>query len=263
MIKKALVTFAALLASIQVDACNRSPRPVEYLDSPVQVYVSQGQWAEVSFPENSLEAINFENGKNLKWSKTKLENKLMFSTSSDEYHGFFIVHGQSGKSYLLNLVSKPGCSDSIVNLTNRAEKTEAATSTSTGKVAKKKSLIQYMIHDDVPSGYRKIAAEGGWPQRLVMETGSVKWYLKEQLVGSRYIGTTLEVINEGRTPFRVDIQNIDYSSPAFKEAFGKVVEVTMNPFNFRLGPSPEYISEVYANTHRGYVYIVSAKEAFK
>ena len=83
--------------------------------------------------------------------------------------------------------------------------------------------------------------------------------LHQQFIGERYIGTILEVENTGRSAIRVDIQNINYSDPTIIQTFGRVREITMNPFDFTLGPSPEYVSDLYSSTSRGYIYIVSQK----
>ena len=108
--------------------------------------------------------------------------------------------------------------------------------------------------------YEQRDFSGPKDSRKVFEQGSIKAYMHQQFIGQRYVGTILEVENQGRSAIRMDIQNINYTDPTILQTFGRVREITMNPFDFTLGPSPEYVSDIYGSTHRGYIYIVSEKD---
>lgn len=257
------VSLFATVTSAQ--ECNRSPRDANFENAPVTIYLSPDQVTEVAFPEVTLEGANPENPDNLVFNRTTIPSKLSFSTTSNIYHGLLTVHGTSGRTYLLKFLSRQGCADSFVKLMKPVdrESTVAHASRSTGVAGIKKGLIDYLIDHprakDLPVYYEQRDFAGPRSERMVFEQGSVKAYMHQQFVGERYVGTILEVENKGRSAIRVDVQNINYSDPTIIQSFGRVREITMNPFDFTLGPAPEYVSDLYSNTSRGYIYIVSQK----
>src|SRR5690606_10462906 len=174
--------------------------------------------------------------------------------------GLFTVHGGSGHTYVLNILSRNDCSDSVVRLIEPKPVDDKSVQTA-GSSSPPKGLIEYLIlGEQPPRNYQHISyMDRDRSDRLVMEQGSVRFYLVEQFVGPRLIGTTLEVVNTGRSAFRVAIESMDYSAPEIKAAFGRVAEITMVPFSRRLGPAPEYVSEIYEQSHRGLIHIVSFK----
>lgn len=257
---------ASLFATtISAQECNRAPRDANFENAPVTIYLSPDQVTEVAFPEATLEGANPEKPDNLVFNRTTIPSKLSFSTTSNIYHGLLTVHGTSGRTYLLKFLARQGCADSFVKLMRPVERasTVGKTRASTGSGGIKKGLIDYLIDhpkaEDLPVYYEQRDFTGPRPQRMVFEQGSVKAYMHQQFIGERYIGTILEVENTGRSAIRVDIQNINYSDPTIIQTFGRVREITMNPFDFTLGPSPEYVSDLYSSTSRGYIYIVSQK----
>lgn len=254
------LSLAAVSMTAHASGCDRSPRTVEYREMPVTVYISKDQTAEVGFPEEYLEGALPERPSGLIWNRTRIDNKLTFSTDSEIYHGLFTVHGGSGRTYVLNILARNDCSDSVVRLVEpKPDEPAEEKPKSSGKPPK--SLIEYLITGELPPrNYQRVSYMDKEPSdRLVMEQGSVKFYLVEQFIGPRLIGTTLEVVNTGRSAFRVAIESMDYSAPNIREAFGRVAEITMVPFSRRLGPAPEYISEIYEQSHRGLIHIVSYK----
>lgn len=264
---KALLIASAFLIPLTASAqeCNRAPRDANFENAPVKIYLSENQTTEVAFPEASLEGANPEKPDDLVFNRTRIPSKLSFSTTSDIYHGLLTVHGSSGRTYLIQFLSRKGCADSFVRMIKPPKESSAAASvsrTQSGDI--KKGLIDYLIDhpkaEDLPTYYEQRDFTGPKESRLVFEQGSIKAYMHQQFVGQRYIGTILEVVNTGRSAIRMDIQNINYSDPTILEVFGRVREITMNPFDFVLGPSPEYVSDIYSATHRGFVYIVSQKE---
>ena len=88
----------------------------------------------------------------------------------------------------------------------------------------------------------------------------MEFILQSQYIGPKYIGTTYEVINKGRTATKVAIDQIDYSNPAVRETLGFARQVSMLPTSRILGPAPEFLTEVYAESHRGLLFIVSEKQ---
>lgn len=258
-----LAAMVAAACSTHISAseeCNRSPRNVIYQNSPVDVYISNdSQRAEVSFPETFLEGINIENGDGVRFYPSPIKNKLAFQSDDPIYTGLVTVDGASGQSYQVNLITRPGCADSHVTISNSApvDKSQLARD-GKGRV---KGLINYLFDGKVPNGYRKNDfAKLTRDQRVVFRQGSVEFILQSQVVGPRYVGTTYEVVNRGRTPFNIAIDQIDYSNKAVKESIGVARQVSMLPTSRTLGPAPEYVSEIYGDSHRGLIFIVSEKE---
>lgn len=260
----ALIAASFFVTPALADECKRAPRDANFENAPVKIYLSPDQVTEIAFPEASLEGANPEKPEDLVFNQTRIPSKLSFSTTSNIYHGLLTVHGSSGRTYLIKFLARQGCADSFVRLikpVERASTVAKTTSSSSGGI--KKGLIDYLIDhpsaEDLPMYYEQRDFTGPKESRKVFEQGSVKAYLHQQFIGQRYIGTILQVENHGRSAIRVDIQNINYSDPTIIQTFGRVREITMNPFDFTLGPSPEYVSDIYSSTHSGYIYIVSQK----
>lgn len=261
---KALTLAALFLGPTPIFAasgqsCDRSPRSVVYEDSPVQIFISNDtQRAEVIFPEEHLEGIYVEAPDGLQFYKTPIRNKLAFYASEEIYTGLAYVDGASGRTYILQLVSRNGCADSQVSITGSPISVNAQPVTD--RKGQPKGLMHYLFNGKVPAGYQaKHFARLDRQDRLVFRQGSVEFYLQSQLVGSRYVGTTYEVVNTGRTAFKIAIDQIDYSSPAVRKALGRVRQVAMLPTSAILGPSPEFVSEMYSDPSRGLLFIVSEK----
>lgn len=239
--------------------CDRSPRSVVYEGSPVQVFISNDtQRAEVIFPEEYLEGINIEVPEGLKFYKTPIRNKLAFYASDEIYTGLVYVDGGSGSTYIVQLVSRNGCADSQVTLTGAP--IASTSQPATNRKGQVKGLMHYLFDGKVPNGYRAKRFNGlSKNDRLVFRQGSVEFYLQSQLIGPRYIGTTYEIVNTGRTAFRIALDEIDYTSPSIKNALGNVRQASMLPTSLILGPSPEFVSEMYSDPSRGLLFIVSEK----
>lgn len=261
----AVMAFFSAGTAWSIPECSRAPRDANFENSPVNIYLSQDQVTEVAFPESTLEGVNPEHPEGLVLSRTRIPSKLTFSTKIDTYHGLVTVHGTSGRTYLMRLLARPGCADSFVKMVKpEAQPAQHSMNVSRAPHNRPKGLIDYLIDNpsegDIPAPYSLQNFSGTKKSRLVFEQGSVKAYMYQQWTGPKYVGTILEVENTGRTAIRVDIQNIDYSSPTIVQTFGRVREITMNPYDFTLGPAPEYVSDIYGATNRGLIYIVSEKE---
>ncbi|WP_409286788.1 hypothetical protein [Pseudomonas guariconensis] len=262
MKKKVLAALVAAVFAAPVFAneeCNRSPRTVVYQDSPVDIFVSNDtQRADVIFPETYLEGIDPERPDGLLYYANPIPNKLSFQVEDPLYTGLATIDGASRKSYQLNIISRPGCADSQVTITLESpiDRSQLARN-GKGHI---KGLMNYLFDGTVPNGYRKNDfAKLTQAQRVVFRQGSVEFSLQSQLVGPRYIGTTYEVVNRGRTPFKLAIDQIDYSNKAVRASIGEARQVSMLPTSRVLGPAPEFVSEIYGDSHRGLLFIVSEK----
>ncbi len=254
--------LAALLTVSEVSFaqnCDRSPRTVHYTGKPITVYVSPGQRAGVVFPEDGLTGADPEQPRGLVVDRSPTPNKLPISTTDPLYSGLLSVDGVSGETYQLNLLARPDCSDSLVTIKLQGPVNKAnLTRDSKGRL---KGLMWYLLKGEIPDGYREVDYDGYEQNNLlVFKQGSVEFYLQQQVIGPRFVGTVYQVINRGRIPFRVAIENINYTDPRVKEALGSARKVAMLPSDRILGPSPEFVSELYSDTHRGLLFIVSEKE---
>lgn len=256
----AAMVAAALTTNVYAnEECNRSPRSVVYENSPVEVFISNDtQRAEVIFPETYLEGINIEVKDGVEFFPTPINNKLAFHSLDPMYTGLATIDGPSKQSYIIKLVTRPGCADSQVTITNEGPIDKSRLSKdSRGRI---KGLINYLYSGKTPNGYRKNDfAKLTRDQRVVFRQGSVEFILQSQVVGPTYVGTTYEVVNNGRTPFKVAIDQIDYSNKNVQASLGIARQAAMLPSSRVLGPSPEFISEVYGASHRGLLFIVSEK----
>lgn len=260
-----LSILAALVAAVMSsavlakdDECNRSPRTVVYNNSPVDVFISNDkQRAEVTFPESYLEGIYVETP-GVQFYRTPNNSKLAFYSEDAMFTGLVTVDGPSKNSYIVRLITRPGCADSQVTIQNQplADRSQANRD-GHGNV---KGLMNYLYEGKVPSGYRQQDfSKLTTADRVVFRQGSLEFRLDSQLVGPTYIGTTYEIVNKGRAATKVAIDQIDYSNKALRESLGVARQVSMLPSSRILGPSPEFITEVYGETHRGLLFIVSEK----
>lgn len=250
------VTSTVVFAS---EECNRNPRTVVYNNSPVEVFISNDtQRAEVLFPEPYLDGIYVEVTQGMDFYPSPIKNKLAFQASDPLYTGLVYVDAPSKQTYILKLITRPGCADSQVTISGQPIPDRSAMGRdSKGRV---KGLMNYLYDGKVPSGYREQDfSRLSEADRVVFRQGSLEFKLRSQVVGPKYIGTTYEVINGGRTATKVAIDQIDYANKGLRETLGTVRQVSMLPSSRILGPSPEYITEVYGESHRALLFIVSEK----
>lgn len=259
---KFLAAMVAAVCASSVFAneeCNRSPRTVVYQNSPVDVYISNDtQRAEVIFPEEYLEGIYQEVPEGMEFFSTPIPNKLAFRSNDPLYVGLVTVDGPSKQSYLVNLITRPGCADSQVTITTQGP-VDRSSLARDGK-GRVKGLMNYLFSGDTPNGYRRNDFKNlSRDQRVVFRQGSVEFILQSQVTGPTYVGTTYEVVNHGRTSFKLAIDQIDYSNAAVRKSLGVARQAAMLPTSRVLGPSPEFVSEIYGDAHRGLLFIVSEK----
>lgn len=256
----ALVAAAISTPAMASSECNRSPRSVVYDGKPVDVFISNdAQQAEVVFPEPYLEGIYVEVTKGMNFYRTPINNKIVFMSEDPMYTGLVRIDGPSKKSYRVNLITRPGCADSEVTIQDQplADRSQGATSPN----GNKKGLMNYLFDGKLPTGYRQADfSKMTKAERTVFRQGSLEFVLQSQYIGPKYIGTTYEVTNKGRTATKVAIDQIDYSNPAVRETLGVARQVSMLPTSRILGPAPEFLTEIYAESHRGLLFIVSEKQ---
>lgn len=168
------------------------------------------------------------------------------------------MKGGSAKSYIIRLITRPGCADSEVTIQSEPLADRSQVATTNGH---KKGLMNYMFDGKLPSGYRQADfSTMSKDERVVFKQGSLEFVLQSQYIGPKYIGTTYEVVNKGRTATKVAIDQIDYSNPAIRKTLGITRQVAMLPSSRILGPAPQFLTEVYADSHRGLLFIVSEKQ---
>lgn len=275
-----ITAMLALSPALALGAtCDRSPRVVDATDGIIAVYVYPEQQVLIAFPEDGLLDLHRERPENLKVMTTQVPNKLQFESEDPKYRGIIKVNGASGRTYTLELLSRFQCADTVVSIEDTpaapaAPQSSAPTSSGPapapsgssqtyGSKARQASLIEYLLKGDVPSGYRRWTAPGTAAEREVFRQGSVRFYLVEQFIGTRLVGTTLEVVNEGRTPTRVAFNQIDFMDPAVRKVMGEVHEITMLPSDGRLQPAPEYVSGSFGSPNRGLLFVVSERSSMR
>lgn len=255
----ALVAAAITMPAMADNECNRSPRTVVYDDKPVDVFISNDtQRANVTFPEPYLEGILVERSEGMNFYRTPINNRVSFMSTDPMYTGIVTIDGATSKSYIIQLITRPGCADSEVTIKGEplADRSQAASTN-----GHKKGLMNYLFDGKLPSGYRQADFSSMTKEdRTVFKQGSLEFVLQSQFIGPKYIGTTYEVVNKGRTATKVAIDQIDYSNPAVRETLGTARQVSMLPSSRILGPAPEFLTEVYADSHRGLLFIVSEKQ---
>lgn len=256
----ALVAAAISTPVWAANECNRSPRTIVYDNKAVDVFISNDtQRAEVTFPEPYLEGIYVEVPEGMNFYRTPINNKIAFMSDDAMYTGLVTIDGPSKKSYIIRLITRPGCADSQVTIQDQplADRSQPTTN---GK-GQPKGLMNFLFDGKLPSGYRQADfSTMSKADRVVFRQGSLEFVLQSQYIGPQYVGTTYEVINKGRTSTKVAIDQIDYSNPAVRETLGIARQVSMLPTSRILGPSPEFLTEVYADSHRGLLFIVSEKQ---
>lgn len=255
----ALVAAAISMPAMAKDECNRSPRTVVYDTKPVDVFISNDtQRAEVAFPDPYLEGIYVEVPEGMNFYRTPINNKIAFMSEDPMYTGLVTIDGPSKKSWRVRLITRPGCADSLVTIQDLplADRSQAGANSGI-----KKGLMNYLFDGKLPSGYRQADFSSmSKADRVVFRQGSVEFVLQSQYIGPKYIGTTYEIVNKGRTATKVAIDQMDYSNPVVRETLGLARQVSMLPTSRILGPSPEFITEVYSGSHRGLLFIVSEKQ---
>lgn len=102
------------------DECNRNPRTVVYNNSPVDIYISNDtQRAEVLFPEPYLDGIYVEVTQGMDFYPSPIKNKLAFQATDPLYTGLVYVDAPSKQTYILKLITRPGCADSQVTISGQ------------------------------------------------------------------------------------------------------------------------------------------------
>ena len=149
----ALVAAAISMPVMADNECNRSPRTIVYADKPVDVFISDdSQRANVTFPEPYLEGISVERPEGMNFYPTPIKNRLSFMSTDPMYTGLVTIDGGTAKSYIIRLITRPGCADSEVTIQSEPLADRSQVATTNGH---KKGLMNYMFDGKLPSGYRQ------------------------------------------------------------------------------------------------------------
>jgi hypothetical protein len=263
MNRKHLLRLAAILACTAIPAlsqaeCVSADRNAVYAGKPTPFYLSKGTWSLVIFPEN-LRTILLEKQAGVMYREGVFHDRLYFTVTDPLYFGNVTFEGADGKTYELALLARDGCPDTKLTVSDSAQSSKEPPPTPLAGTGHEKTLIEYMWNGETPPDYTVETVQGTPEQRLVYSQGlgTVQFYLDKIYHGYNYTGFVLLAVNPGRSPVRVDIQNIDFSGEAIRKVFGRVKQITMDPASFRLGPAPEYASDAAQPKNQGIIYIVS------
>lgn len=250
--------------------CVRKARTITYHGSPANVFASPDQWAELVFPQTLVgELIEQRDGIEVR-RPPNFRDRAFVQVTDPTYLGTVFFHDIQGNTYHLRILARRGCADSSVTITRMDEPASSDSSpgqadeggSASGTQSARRNLLEAMISGgEPPRGYHKEHLTGPMHDRMVFRQGPVSFYVKEMWVGRRETGTILFVENDGRTPYRVAIEAINYQSPEVRRLLGRVREVSMLPTDLRLGPTPEYAADIYHPTHQGLIFIISEREA--
>lgn len=237
-------------------ACRQDMREVFHDGSPTTVYLSTNRWTEVVLPEPAAGYLpNEPQGLDYRENPT-FPDRLFFRVKENIYSGTFFVNAQSGETILLQLLARDHCPDSSVQIKYTAPPSSEMQRNG-GPV---KGLLEYMLLDEQPPGYVKQKVPEDERRAAVYKQGSVVMFLAETYRGTNYTGYVLHAINQGRTPFHINLPAMDFSNPRLVEEFGRVVQITMQPNDFRLGPAPRYAVDELHPKNQGLVYIVAERK---
>jgi hypothetical protein len=238
--------------------CSTADRSAAYAGKPMPFYLAKGAWSLVIFPENLRTILN-EHPDGVQYREGYFHDRLYFTVTDPLYFGNVTIEGVDGKTYELNLLARDGCPDTKLTVLDSAQQAKAPPPSPLAGTGKERTLMDFMVNGTAPPDYTIEEVQGTPEQRLVYTQGlgTVNFYLDKIYHGYNYTGFVLLAVNQGRSPMRVDIQNIDFGGEALRKVFGRVKQITMEPWDFRLGPSPEYASDSAHPTNQGIVYIVS------
>lgn len=255
----ALLTATGMLAAGNAHAssgnCDRIQRSESFAGKPLDISVSPDQFTEVVFPDE-LVGILPEQPEGMRYHETPgFADRLFFSVEETDYRGIVILQAEDGTTYHLRLVATEGCADSTVSLLGG--ETKQPSKPPEREQQRGRKLMEYLLLGETPPGYQRERVKGSLNERLVFEQGSVRFFLEEVYKGYNYKGYVLRAVNEGRVPYRVAIEGIDFTDRGLRQQFGRVSEITMQPYDMRLDPAPEYAADVPNSQHQGLVFIVS------
>ena len=252
-----ILLLVATAPAVGAGLCERQERTAVFAQRPVPVAIAPNEWTEVVFPEAVIGFLP-ERPEGLKsfGQEFGVSAERMFFTAEDGmYRGLALVHGRSGRTYHVEFIGRPSCAD----LTVRGEIAQIRTPKAPSEAEKSagRKLLEYMVLGEEPPSYTRKKLDTALPDRLVLRQGSVKFYLSEIWEGRNYTGLVLLAVNEGRVPFRVALEAIDFSSPELKSVMGRVAELTMWPYNWRLEPAPEFAADSVHARNQGLLFVVA------
>lgn len=258
-----LLAEVALPAMAAHPVCERAPRTLDPHASPHRVAIDKGQWTELRMiaPIQGLEAdqpdaldITLPGFPDGAAPIPTLADRVLvrLRDDADDMHtSMLTVHDQKGQSYFFHLIQRPGCADLSVRFPPGLP--EALPKRADG--AKGRTLIHYMLVGEIAPGYQVEPIRGPATDRLVFQDGPVDFYLEQVWHGKAYTGYVLRVVNTSRIPYHVALQSMDFNAPGMIDRFGQITGISMRPYDFRLGPAPEFAVDAMHPTHQGTVFI--------
>lgn len=228
----------------------------------IPIYVAPNKWPELIIENKTIHATLPDNPEGLDIRSVNLSDRVFFNVEDPKYRGNVLVHTTDGKSIHFVLVGQSKCADLSVTVADDNEQTEITNDSNRSRVRQRGLRLVDMMYiggDMMPSGFRREIIGGTKNERLIFKQGSVFFYLKEIWHGNKTNGIIILVENQGRTPYRVAIESIDYGSPQLIKTLGIVRELTMMPTTRRLGPAPEFAIDQLHPTHQGLIFIESEK----
>lgn len=248
------------------EKCSLSPRTVPYKGEPIDISVNKNGWTRLVFPEEYLVGVDPEvkTGIEVMDLDSELSNRKVVRTLADNYNSLVFVYGGSGKEYVLNLRTDD-CSDSQVKLENFEPSDETLAAKERLDERNFKTLNSYMYKYiqsgrtmPLPKGFRQEVIDPKKNDALVMEVGSVKFFMEEIWRGPNKTGLFVRVENHGREATKLGISQIDFDDPDIIREFGLVDKIAMIPISHILAPAPQYTSDLYDNQPSvGYLFIAS------
>jgi len=266
--KQSLIPF--LLFAITTHAADCSlPQREASTKNRIDVTISTEHWTRVVFPEASLKGIEPVDASGLvidqRVTLGEFKNHIQIKSESNDYSTKLFVYGESGKHYQVNL-STNICGDSKVQVLGLKHKKSTKRISSQSSNADEREYRYLSTHmafiGSPPPGYKVYTLNEPEKERLVLEQGSVKFYISKQYIGPKYIGTVFEVVNKGRTAFKLEPALIDFNDPDIINAFGNIHHIGMLPISRELQAKPKSqdINHRNANLNRGLLFVTSRRK---
>lgn len=263
--KHALIVLVAGFSGFAVaeDACFQDPRTVNATGETMPLSTGEG-WTRVVLPEEGIVAFDptVRVGIEVDRVGESLPNRFVVRTTDPEYTGLLFVIGTSGKDYSFR-VQASECQDSRVTVSGSLPSAEGSRSAQEYEARDQKTLVGYMYQYKrsngdmpVPTTFRSERVAGTSEERLIMEAGSLQFFIDEIWHGATSTGLIVEVLNRGRKALHLNLAGFDFNSPSIRNSIGDINRIAMMPISANLAPAPEYLEDVYdQNTNRGFLFI--------
>ncbi len=253
---------------VQSNDCS-SPQRETSTNKRINVNISTNHWTRVAFPEVSLKGIEPVDASGLivdqRVTLSEFKNHIQIKSADKDYLSKLFVYGESGTHYQVNLTTSE-CGDSKVQIVNSKNKSKVNSKQKVQSNKEERDFRYLSTHmaflGTAPPGYKVFTLNEPEHERLVMEQGSVKFYISKQYIGPKYIGTVFEVVNKGRTAFKLEPALMDFSDPDIISTFGNIHHIGMLPISRELQAKPrsKNLNHRNANLNRGLLFVTSRRK---